>query len=158
MLKCSYIEIYNDQIHDLLKPKERMNETLTVNEDKVKGFYVKGITEISVSSIDEILEKLKRGEENRHYAQTLLNHCSSRSHTIFRLTIQSVTSSSIRQYMRSGTNLRIDPENEERQNAASSNDEDGTIVSESYLNFVDLAGSERVSNHHALVEESSSNY
>lgn len=41
---------------------------MQVNEDTKKEFYVKGLTESSVSSINEIFEVLKRGEINRHYA------------------------------------------------------------------------------------------
>lgn len=50
-----------------------------------KEFYIKGATEEIVSSLDEILQKIKKGEMNRHYASTAMNHASSRSHTIFRL-------------------------------------------------------------------------
>ena len=54
-----------------------------MNEDSKRDFYIKGVIEDSVSSISEILDKLKKGESNRHYAQTMMNHTSSRSHTIF---------------------------------------------------------------------------
>lgn len=46
---------------------------------------MRGVIEEPVSSIEEILYFLRRGELNRHYAETKLNHSSSRSHTIFRL-------------------------------------------------------------------------
>jgi hypothetical protein len=98
VVRCSYIEIYNEQIFDLLKPPSRLAEVLTVSEDSNKEFYVRGVIEESVLNINEILEVLSRGEKNRHYAQTSMNHHSSRSHTIFRLTIQSVTNNFIRNY------------------------------------------------------------
>ena len=44
-----------------------------------------------VESLEECLELLRLGELNRHYAETKMNHQSSRSHTIFRLHIESVT-------------------------------------------------------------------
>jgi hypothetical protein len=50
-----------------------------------KEFYIKGATEEIVTSIDEVMQKIRRGETNRHYASTIMNHASSRSHTIFRL-------------------------------------------------------------------------
>lgn len=56
-----------------------------------KEFFVKGANEILVSSKKEILEILKKGETNRHYALTNLNHSSSRSHTIFSLKVKSIT-------------------------------------------------------------------
>lgn len=84
-IRCSYIEIYMDQVYDLLKPQEELSEILSINEDVNKEFYVKGATEEIVSSIEEIIGKIRKGEVNRHYASTIMNHCSSRSHTIFRL-------------------------------------------------------------------------
>lgn len=46
---------------------------------------MKGAVEETVGSIEEILELLRYGESNRHYASTAMNHISSRSHTVFRL-------------------------------------------------------------------------
>lgn len=87
--------------------------------------------EESVDSVEEIIEKLKRGEINRHYARTLMNHSSSRSHAIFRIYVQAVASPWLRG---------------ERAQAGEA------LVTESWLNFVDLAGSERVSSHDRLEE------
>ena len=97
-LKCSYIEIYNDNIYDLLKSTDKLIEMLTINEDSKKEFYLKGVTEINVNNIEEILEIVKNGEVNRHYAQTTMNHISSRSHTIFRLSVSTITNNFIRNY------------------------------------------------------------
>jgi len=41
-------------------------------------------------STEDAIEKLRSGELNRHYAVTSMNHHSSRSHTIFRLKVQSI--------------------------------------------------------------------
>ena len=71
-----------------------------MNEDSKKEFYVKGLIEQSVSSIGEIFEVLKKGEFGRHYAQTAMNHNSSRSHAIFRLYVKSITNNFIRNYRR----------------------------------------------------------
>lgn len=88
--RCSYVEIYNEQVFDLLREEESINEILTLNEDKNKEFYIKGAIEQSVLSIDEIMHCLDRGEVNRHYASTKLNHASSRSHVIFSIFVQSI--------------------------------------------------------------------
>jgi hypothetical protein len=58
MLRCSYVEIYNDQIHDLLKLHNRLGETLSVAQDSRGGFYIKGVTEESVSTIRDVLDLL----------------------------------------------------------------------------------------------------
>lgn len=158
LLKCSYIEIYNDQIYDLLKAPEMLGDILTVNEDNNKEFYIKGVAEESVSSLEEILHKLRKGEANRHYARTAMNHHSSRSHTIFRLTVQSMTNNFIREYRheksRSSTNIN---NSELRSHFEATFDrklrKEGTIVTESLLNFVDLAGSEKVSNHLNMLDD-----
>lgn len=89
-MRCSYIEIYNENTYDLLS--DYNNEILTIVEDvNKKEFIVKGVSEILVSSKKEITEILKRGEINRHYALTNLNHSSSRSHTIFSLKVKCIT-------------------------------------------------------------------
>ena len=116
-LACSYLEIYNEQVYDLL---DFTNFALSVNEDSTRGFYVRGATEHVVTSLEELLKYLETGESNRRYAATSMNHHSSRSHTIFRLNVTSVL---------------LD----------SAADSSASITTESALNFVDLAGSERVS-------------
>lgn len=54
-------------------------------------FFTKGETEAVVVSITDVVEKLRRGEVNRQYAKTHMNHKSSRSHTIFRLKVKSIS-------------------------------------------------------------------
>jgi centromeric protein E len=76
-----------------------------------------------VEGYDDCLKLLKLGEYNRHYAETRMNHQSSRSHTLFRLHVESVATTATGE--EAGTN----------------------VIRESVLNFVDLAGSEKVSNH-----------
>jgi len=66
-------------------------EPLFISEDTKKDFYIKNLSREQVSNLKEVLNVLKRGEESRHYAQTVMNHNSSRSHSIFRLHIKSVT-------------------------------------------------------------------
>ncbi|CAG9310537.1 unnamed protein product [Blepharisma stoltei] len=124
-LTCSYLEIYNEQVFDLLSESAQFKgDILSINEDPTKGFYVKGLSEHVINSIEEVKSFLEKGESNRKYAATAMNHHSSRSHTIFRLNVTSVT-------------VLENFENDENGNS---------ITTESVLNFVDLAGSERVSN------------
>ena len=80
----------------MLKSSEELGEVLTINEADKKDFFIKGVNEISVSTIEEILNVIQKGETNRHYASTFLNHVSSRSHTIFKLSVQSVSNSYIK--------------------------------------------------------------
>jgi len=86
-IKLSYIEIYNEMVYDLLAYDRKSidDKVLSIHEGKNKQFVVKGANEIQVQTIQEVLRLIQYGEKNRHFAETFLNHCSSRSHTLFRL-------------------------------------------------------------------------
>ncbi|KAJ2156488.1 hypothetical protein GGF46_005156 [Coemansia sp. RSA 552] len=85
MVKASYMEIYMERIRDLLNPDEG---NLPVHEDKTNGVYVKGLMEVFVSSIDEVYQVMRQGAKNRVVASTNMNAESSRSHSIFQITIE----------------------------------------------------------------------
>eukprot|EP00871_Galdieria_phlegrea_P004660 jgi/Galph1/5195/GphlegSOOS_G3812.1 len=116
LLRVSYIEIYNENIRDLLAPQ---NENLKVHEDFSGRVFVDAKEQI-VSSPEDVLEVMKSGENNRTIGATNMNERSSRSHTIFTLFIES--------------------REKERDVEA-----EGVSVRASTLTLVDLAGSERVS-------------
>lgn len=61
-LKCSYLEIYNDLVYDLLNQTNKLDETLSISEDHNREFVIKGAVEEIVTSYTEILEKIQRGE------------------------------------------------------------------------------------------------
>ncbi|KAI5797638.1 P-loop containing nucleoside triphosphate hydrolase protein [Geopyxis carbonaria] len=83
-VRVSYMEIYMERIRDLLNPA---NDNLPVHEEKSRGVYVKGLLEIYVSSVQEVYEVMKRGGSSRAVAATNMNQESSRSHSIFVITI-----------------------------------------------------------------------
>lgn len=83
-VRVSYMEIYMEKIRDLLAPQ---NDNLPVHEEKSRGVYVKGLLEIYVSSVSEVYEVMRRGGAARATAATNMNQESSRSHSIFVLTI-----------------------------------------------------------------------
>jgi centromeric protein E len=112
-VKASYLEIYNEIIYDLL---DRANSNLKVHETPERGVFVGKLSEWAVTDSLEALNLLKRGEENRKIGCTNMNERSSRSHTIFQLTI----SSKPRDCHKGGK------------------------FRKAVLTFVDLAGSERV--------------
>ncbi|KAJ3110306.1 Kinesin-like protein kif9 [Phlyctochytrium bullatum] len=116
-VRISYLEIYNEQIVDLLASLgESQDENLAVVEDKNGISHVKGSTVQVVCNEEEALNLLFEGETNRSIAEHHLNKSSTRSHCIFTIQIES----------------RSRVESTER-------------VLTSKLNLVDLAGSERVS-------------
>ena len=83
-VRVSYMEIYMEKIRDLLMPQ---NDNLPVHEEKSRGVYVKGLLEIYVSSVQEVYEVMRRGGASRATAATNMNQESSRSHSIFVITI-----------------------------------------------------------------------
>ncbi|CAG8548568.1 5520_t:CDS:10, partial [Ambispora gerdemannii] len=83
-VKVSYMEIYMEKIRDLLNPQ---NDNLPIHEEKNRGVYVKGLLEVYVSSVSEVYEVMKRGGNARVVAYTNMNAESSRSHSIFVITV-----------------------------------------------------------------------
>ena len=83
-LKVGYFEIYLEKIKDLLNPS---NDNLKVHESSTRGVYVSDLTEESIISDSEIYNLMKIGTENRKVGATNMNENSSRSHSIFLLTI-----------------------------------------------------------------------
>ena len=84
MIKVSMIEIYQEKIRDLLDVS-RVN--LPIREDTIKGIYVDGCSERYVGCPQDVLASLELGSNNRAQAATNMNEHSSRSHSIFILTI-----------------------------------------------------------------------
>ncbi|CAM9503144.1 unnamed protein product, partial [Phaeothamnion confervicola] len=110
LLRVSYLEIYNEEIRDLLNPD---GPKLQVREDPRKGVYVEAREEM-VAEIGDVAAALVAGERHRHVDATEMNMRSSRSHTIFRVVVES------------------------KQRSAA------PVVLVASLNLVDLAGSESV--------------
>ena len=108
----SYLEIYNEQINDLLVPG---SVNLKIKEDPKLGSVVSGIKQQQVWTFDQVILLMNYGEEQRVYKETSIHEHSSRSHTIFQVTVES------------------------------SEDSQEARVKHSSLNLVDLAGSERIS-------------
>lgn len=116
MLHISYIEIYNEKISDLLSSSTKK---LQIRLNRAGETYVDSTKKI-VSCEADIYDALKRGNKQRHVGSTDMNARSSRSHTIFKIMIES----------------------REKQNRRESTDDYDGAVLVSHLNLVDLAGSE----------------
>ncbi|CAD8111101.1 unnamed protein product [Paramecium sonneborni] len=87
-LKCTYLEIYNEQLIDLLNDSKPL--PLTIREES-KKVYVENLTEIPVTSYNDVLSLLQRGINNRHVSATQMNLESSRSHSIFTIQFEQRT-------------------------------------------------------------------
>ncbi|XP_065822767.1 kinesin-like protein KIF15 [Labrus bergylta] len=86
LCKCSFIEIYNEQIYDLL---DTASASLFLRENIKKGMFVEGAVEKVVNSAAEAYQVLSMGWRNRRVASTSMNRESSRSHAVFTMTLES---------------------------------------------------------------------
>lgn len=133
LLRVSYLEIYNEKIHDLLSPpavgingKPIEQEEIKLREDSKRGVYATPLKEEIVQSPTQLLRVIARGDNARRVASTQYNMRSSRSHAVVQIVVES----------------------RERAPAASASDAKrqgmppgGVRVST--LSLIDLAGSER---------------
>ncbi|CAI8602433.1 unnamed protein product [Vicia faba] len=124
-VKVTFLELYNEEITDFLAPEEfskvsleeKQKKQLPLMEDGKGGVLVRGLEEEIVTSANEIFTLLERGSAKRRTAETSLNKQSSRSHSLFSITIH------IKEATREGEEL----------------------IKCGKLNLVDLAGSENIS-------------
>ncbi|XP_074251582.1 kinesin-like protein KIF27 isoform X2 [Saimiri boliviensis] len=121
-VKVSYIEVYKEDLRDLLELETSMKD-LHIREDEKGNTVIVGAKECHVESADEVMSLLEMGNAARHTSTTQMNEHSSRSHAIFTISICQV---------------------QKNMEAA----EDGSWYSPQHIvskfHFVDLAGSERV--------------
>ena len=85
-IRVSMVEIYCEQIRDLLDPEESKSR-LEIHEDKSRGVYISGAVESNVASPEEIISALHIGSSHRATSSTSMNQDSSRSHSIFILSL-----------------------------------------------------------------------
>ena len=88
LVRCSYLEIYNEEIHDLLVEQKKGVKKLELKEDPNSGVFVKDLTCSIVKSIPEMVRAINFGTNNRKTAATNMNADSSRSHSLFTIYIE----------------------------------------------------------------------
>ncbi|CAO3649540.1 unnamed protein product [Mucor fragilis] len=154
-VKVSFVEIYNEELIDLLNsahPSEK--PPVTIREDTKGHIYWTGVKEVTVHSTDDVLHFLQQGTENRATGSTDMNEKSSRSHAIFSVTLKQerwVPSSPQSSRAASPVTSKLQQSKQQQRlsttarSNATSNAEDGDwIITSSKFHFVDLAGSERL--------------
>ena len=87
-MRASFIEIYNEDIYDLLDNKGDTKKDL--KESKDKGVFIKDLKTVPVKSVNEMFQLLDFGNKNRTTAKTAMNATSSRSHAMFTMHIESL--------------------------------------------------------------------
>ena len=83
-VKVGYAEIYLEKIRDLLNPSKT---NLNIHEDKNRGMFIADLTEEYVSEREEVYDLMTLGSSNREVGATNMNAGSSRSHSLFMITI-----------------------------------------------------------------------
>ena len=128
-VSCSYVQIYNSAITDLLAPgggKEAVACGLRLRGDGGTGeVEVEGATLVQISTAMQVDELIRKGASRRKVASHLLNSESSRSHAIFTYHISALSGA-------------------DEGGKGGKDCEDEVDVVSSKLHIVDLAGSERV--------------
>ncbi|CAI2161616.1 2010_t:CDS:2 [Funneliformis geosporum] len=154
-IKVSFIEIYNEDLIDLLAEGDDENKPqVMIREDSKGNIIWSGLQEIKVNSVEEVMGHLARGSLNRQVGATDMNSQSSRSHAIFSVTLcqqkqmssNGITSSTPNSpTTRPSTPTRISSTPSRAGSRLSKMIDDGDWVCvTSKFNFVDLAGSERL--------------
>jgi len=85
VVKCAYLQVYNETITDLLTPSQH---NLNIREDTLKGVYVEDLTEETVKHPEDCYRVLRKGVANRTVSATSMNQESSRSHGVFTVIIE----------------------------------------------------------------------
>ncbi|XP_056382654.1 kinesin-like protein KIF18A isoform X2 [Hyla sarda] len=129
----SYLEVYNEQIRDLLGN----SGSLAVREDAQKGVVVQGLTLHQPKSAENILQLLDYGNKNRTQHPTDMNATSSRSHAVFQIYLrQQDKSASINQNVKIAKMSLIDLAGSERASATNAKGarlREGTNINRSLL-------------------------
>jgi centromeric protein E len=95
LLRVSYLEIYNEKIHDLLSmamgggPGAGQQEEIKLREDSKRGVYASPLKEEIVQSPTQLLRVIARGDQARRTASTQFNSRSSRSHAVVQIVVES---------------------------------------------------------------------
>ena len=84
-IKCSFVEIYNETVRDLLVSSSTRGTRLRVRETDRDGVWIEGATQTFVTSANDVSQLVRAGLERRTVASTLMNQHSSRSHCVFTL-------------------------------------------------------------------------
>lgn len=118
--RCSFLEVHNDQINDLLEPSQR---DLQIRENAGNGIHVENLTDEYVSTVEDINQILMKGLSNRKVGTNSMNLKSSRSHVIFTCIIEAWSKGSSNGFSSSRTSriTFVDlagPENDELDGAA----------------------------------------
>ena len=85
-ISCSYFQIYNEHIYDLLNPQNDLE--CIVREDASRDVYVENMTRVVCETPMDVYELINIGSKSLVLAETKMNRLSCRSHTVCQLSIE----------------------------------------------------------------------
>ncbi|TLD24958.1 hypothetical protein PspLS_06203 [Pyricularia sp. CBS 133598] len=135
-LKATYVEIYNEQLRDLLLPENiptHERSAVTIREDVKGNIILTGLRQVEINSVEDLMNALSVGSALRQTDATAINARSSRSHAVFSLNLVQ-------------RNKKMTPAAEKRMSMPVESGNEAFVTTDSKLHFVDLAGSERLKN------------
>ncbi|KAM3663122.1 kinesin-like protein KIF7 [Ammospiza maritima maritima] len=86
-VRVSYLEVYKEEFRDLLQV-DTASKDIQIREDDKGNIVLCGVKESEVEGLDEVLSLLEMGNTAKHTGATHINRQSSRSHTIFTVTME----------------------------------------------------------------------
>ena len=132
---AQFLELYNEEIIDLLSDDKTSNTNIKIHEDENGSIYTIGSTSITVKSPENTLQCLHKGALSRQTGSTNMNAQSSRSHAIFTIFIKQQRVVQVQ---------LMETESADQQPELDLNNQQEFETLTAKFNFVDLAGSERL--------------
>ena len=139
-LKATYVEIYNEQLRDLLVPEHTPldeRQQVAIREDNKGHILLTGLHSVEINSVEDLMNALNFGSMIRQTDSTAINAKSSRSHAVFSLNLVQRRG---KLQTAQGAEKRFSVPLEAMTGT------DTMVTIDSKLHFVDLAGSERLKN------------
>ncbi|KAK4574609.1 hypothetical protein LTR86_001450 [Recurvomyces mirabilis] len=147
-LKATYVEIYNEQLRDLLVPEDVAvadRSQVAIREDTKGRILLTGLNQVPINSVDDLLRALNFGSAIRQTDATAINARSSRSHAVFSLNL-------VQRRHADGQSMQTPRLDKRMSMPIDSASDENMVTIDSKLHFVDLAGSERLKNTGATGE------
>jgi centromeric protein E len=131
-VKLSYLEIYNENLNDLLLPASS-SEEIKLRDDPLRGVKAIGLKEVEVASAQQLLDYISQGDAVRKTEGTDFNARSSRSHAVVQISINSISNHTIDNVRLDSTLYLCDLAGSERAVSQTERRKEGAFINKSLL-------------------------
>uniref|UniRef100_A0A7E4VXP5 Kinesin-like protein n=1 Tax=Panagrellus redivivus TaxID=6233 RepID=A0A7E4VXP5_PANRE len=115
IVRVSYLEIYNEEIRDLLAKDKEKKKNIDIRESPDIGVFVQNLSSVTVDTAEAMYNLMKFGSDNRQVGSTNMNENSSRSHAVFTVTVECSAGIGSEQHVTQGKLHLVDLAGSERQ-------------------------------------------